>query len=259
MTLLVAALWSVGYAAVRQGVVEITNAARPGAMSDAINLAACDVLAASIVVFALVRVHARNESLRATLGIRSIAPLHLALSIAAGAGLRPLFSTVEQLVLRRFPFTQVEQDALKDAAKLFELPTLSKRVALVVYACVVLPLVVEVFFRGALFGLLARSVPRQTVIVATSAFFACWSLDWRGLPTALVLGLALARLRDRSGTLVAPVVAHLAYEAVEGVPLLRGLDPNADITYPTRWIAGGAVIAALALVGMQAGTPKGEE
>jgi hypothetical protein len=40
--------------------------------------------------------------------------------------------------------------------------------------------------------------------------------------------------------------------------VLRGLDPNADVTYPTRWIAGGAVIAVLALVGMQAGSPKGE-
>jgi membrane protease YdiL (CAAX protease family) len=258
MTLLVAALWSVAYTAVRMGIVVLTNSARPGAVNDAINLAACDVLATSIVIFALVRVHARDESLRATLGMRSIAPLHLVLSIAAGAGLRPLFSTLEQMVLRRFPYTQAEQDSIKDAAKLFEVPTQTTRIALVVYACIVLPLVLEVFFRGALFGRLSRVAPRQTVIVATAAFFACSALEWRGLPTAFVLGLALARLRDRSGTLLAPVVAHLAYSAVEGVPVLRGLDPNADVTYPTRWIAGGAVIAVLALVGMQAGSPKGE-
>ncbi len=258
MSLLVAALWSIAFTGVCAITVVVTNTVRPGAAADAVNLAACYLLATSLVIFAIVRIHAREESLRATLGFRGIAPLHLLLSVAAGAGLRPLLSTLEDLILRRYPYTDVEQEGMKDAAKLFEVPTQASRIALVVYGCVVLPVVLEVFFRGALFGRLSRVVPRQTAIVATSAFFACWQLDWRALPTAFVLGLALARLRDRSGTVLAPLVGHLSYAAVIGVPLLRGLDPNADVTYPRRWIVGGAVIAVLALVGMQAGSGRVE-
>jgi membrane protease YdiL (CAAX protease family) len=90
-------------------------------------------------------------------------------------------------------------------------------------------------------------------MVASSVFFAASQFDWRTIPTTLVLGLALARLRDRTGSVLGAMAAHLAFWSVAGIPILRGADPAADVTYSPRWIAGGAVIALLALVAVGAG------
>jgi len=117
----------------------------------------------------------------------------------------------------------------------------------------VIPLARELFFRGILFGELRRTIGARSAMLATAIFFACCSPGWRAMPTTFILGLALARVRDRTGTVVAAIVAHLAYWAVEALPVIRGADPLADVTYSTRWIVGGAVIAVLALVAIGAG------
>ena len=134
---------------------------------------------------------------------------------------------------------------------------------------VVIPLAREVFFRGILFGELRR--PRDArgagdgagstviAVVGSALLFAVFSLDWRSMPTALVLGLSLGWLRARTGSLVAPVVAHLAFWAVEGIPILRGADPAADVTYPLRWIVGGAVVTLLALAALLPARAAGAE
>jgi len=256
LTPLTAALWSVGLWLVENVCVQVTEAARPGALSDIVNLGACQALATSLVVFAMVRVHARETSLRVTLGVVPLAPLHFLLSIAAGAGLYPLLSTVDDWVLERWPqHPPGEAPSLDDTlmAKLLDVHTMGARVALVVAAFVVMPLARELFFRGVVFTELRRSGRLWVAMVASSVFFAASQFDWRSMPSALVLGLALARLRDRTGSVLGAVAAHLAFWSVAGIPILRGADPAADVTYSPRWIAGGAVIAVLALVAVGAG------
>ena len=249
-TLWVTALWLLEHIC-----FEVTEAARPGAITDIVNVAACVVLATSVIVFAMLRVHAPNASMRAMFGIRAIAPLRLVLSVAVGAGLCPALSTVDDIVARRWPYEDPEA-----LASLQKLLASSTRVGLVLGVFVVIPLAREVFFRGVLFGELRRSGGVRgtgegsvaVALVGTALLFAVFSLDWRAMPTALALGLSLGWLRARTGSLVAPVVAHLAFWSVQGIPILHGADPAADVTYPTRWIVGGAVIAVLALAALLA-------
>ncbi len=248
MSPLAAALWSVALTMVVVLAVSATESARPGAQDDIISLAACQVLATSLVVFAMVRVHARDASLRATLGVRPIAVLHVPLSVAAGAGLYPLLSTIDDAIMRRFPLD--DPQAVEGLQRVL---SSSSRVGLVLAALVVVPVARELFFRGILYGGLRETTPVRSTIVATAVFYACALLEPQQMPTALLLGLALAWLRERSGTVIAPVLAQLAYGAVEGIPVLRGRDPSADVTYAPRWILGGALIAALALAGIGAG------
>jgi len=242
LTPLVAALWTVALTLVFWIVGGVTEAVRPGAENDIVNVTACQVLATSMVVFAMVRVHARDASLRMTLGVRPIAPLHLVLAIAAGAGLFPLLATVDTLVLKRWPVD--DQAATEGLKKLLEA---TSPLALVVAAYVVMPLAREIFFRGITYGELRKAAGVRTALLGTAAFYACASLEWQEMPTAFALGLALAWLRERTGTVVAAVVAQLAFGAVEAIPILRGRDPQADVAYPARWIVGGAVISVLAL------------
>jgi membrane protease YdiL (CAAX protease family) len=247
MPLVAALLWAVALILVEGLAVQITEAVRPGAQTDIVNLAACQVLGTSLVLFAMARFHASELPLRGVLGARAIAPLRALLSIAAGAGLFPLMSTIDGAVLRRWP---IQDDSAAESVQ--KLLASSSRTGLVIAALVVVPIARELFFRGVLYGGVRATVNARAAIVATSVLYACSFLDPQQMPTALAMGLALAWLRERSGTVFAPILAQLAYGAVEGIPILRGQDLEADVVYPVRWIAGGAVIAVLALVGIGA-------
>jgi membrane protease YdiL (CAAX protease family) len=248
LTLLAAALWWIALTMTVLLAVSVTESARPGAQTDIVNLAACELLATSIVVFAMVRWHASDVSLRVTLGMRPLAALRAPLAIAAGAGLAPLMATVQGAILRRWPIG--DPAAVESLDKLY---SSSSRVGFVVAALVIMPIAQEVFFRGILYGGLRSSVGVRAAMVATTLFYACASLEPREMPTAVAVGLAMAWLRERSGTVLAPILAQLAFGAVDGVPILRGRDLSADVTYPTKWIAGGAAIALLALAAVGAG------
>jgi membrane protease YdiL (CAAX protease family) len=250
MTPLAAALWTVALWLLENVCVQVTEAARPGALSDIVNLGACQVLATSLVVFVMVRVHARETSLRVTLGVAPLAPLHALLAIAAGAGLYPLLSTIDDRILKRWPYPADDNTLME---KLLEVPTLSARVALVVAAFLIMPVTRELFFRGIVFTEVRRLRGAAVAMVTSAVFFAASQFDWRTIPTTLVLGLVLARFRDRTGSVFGAIVAHLAFWSVAAVPILRGSDPAADVTYSLRWIVGGAVIALLAVVAVGAG------
>jgi membrane protease YdiL (CAAX protease family) len=248
LSLPAAAFWGIALWLLEHVCFEMTEAARPGAITDIVSLAACVVLATSVVAFAMVRVHAPEASLRATFGIRRVGLLSLLLAAAAGAGLCPVLSTVDDLVARRWPYE--DPDALAGMEKLLSSST---ALALVLGVFVVIPLAREAFFRGVLFEELRRTSSASVTIATTALLFAVFSTDWRSMPTALVLGAALGWIRFRTRSVVAPAVAHLAFWSVVGVPILRGADPAADIVYPARWIAAGAGIAVLALAAVGAG------
>jgi membrane protease YdiL (CAAX protease family) len=246
-----AALWTLALWLVEHVCFEMTEAARPGAITDIINVSGCVVLATSIVVFAILRVHGPDESLRAALGLRSLGPLRLALCAAAGVGLGPALASLDDLVARRWPYDDPE--VLENMQKLLGSST---RIALVVAVFVVIPLAREVFFRGILYGELRKGVSTFTAVAATSLLFTVFSLDWRSMPSALVLSLCLGWLRACGGSVIASVVAHLAFWSVQGVPILRGADPSAGVMYPVKWSAGGLALALLALVAAGFGKTK---
>ena len=152
---------------------------------------------------------------------------------------------------KRWPYNDPE--ALANLEKLLGSSTHLK---LVLGVFVVIPLAREVFFRGVLFGALRRGSSAAVTVAATSLLFAVFSLDWRSMPSALVLGLSLGWLRARSGSLVAPIVAHVAFWSVQGIPIVRGMDPTADVTYPAKWIAGGLGLALVSLAGVGLGSRK---
>jgi membrane protease YdiL (CAAX protease family) len=249
-----AGLWATALWLLEHLCFEITESVRPGAITDIVSVSACVVLATSIIAFAMLRVHAPNDSVRATLGVRVVRPLRLLLSAVAGACLCPALSTLDDLVAKRWPYD--DPAALESMQKLL---ASSSHLGLVFCVFVIIPLSREIFFRGLLFGQLdppgplaaagdSSSSGAAMAFLTTTLFFTVFSLDWRSMPSALVLGVALGWLRLRTGSLVAPVVAHLAFWSVQGIPILRGADPAADVTYPVRWMAAAAAVALVALV-----------
>ena len=163
-------------------------------------------------------------------------------------------STLDARIAARWPYGG---DEVELTEKLLSVPTMRSRIALVVVSCLIFPIARELYFRGVLFGELRRTTSTRVATLTTAVFFASYPGDLREIPSRLVLGIALAILRIRTGTVVAAIVGHVAFWSIEGIFILRGHDPAVDIAYPARWIVGGAAIAVLALVGVGAGRKEG--
>jgi membrane protease YdiL (CAAX protease family) len=242
MTAVAAAMWTMALALLGPSFGALTDAIRPGAFADIVNATACRVLATSIVVLAVASLHAPRGSLRAISGLASPAPLQLMLAIVAGLSIAPLLSSVDDLVTSRLPYDDPE--TLEAAQALIER---SSRLGLALSVFVVLPITQELFFRGALFGLLRSSMREAAVVLATAVLFASSSLDLRAIPQLLLLGLALGWLRLQGASVLVAVAARLAVGAAPFVQIVRGTDPWSEIAYPRSWVIAGALIALAAL------------
>jgi membrane protease YdiL (CAAX protease family) len=241
-----ALFWTIVLLTVEHLCVELTEAARGAPLTDIVSLSACRVLATSIVLFAIVRTHAREVPLRRALGVAPLALHHAALSAAAGAGLAPVLSALDDRILARFPYNDPEM-----LASVEKLVSSASSIVLVVGMFLVIPVASEVFYRGLLFGGLRGAGNTRQAVLVTALLYALSSLDLRVLPSALLLGIALGWLRARSGSVFSPIVAVLAFHGVDTVTILRGGDPLGDVSYLVKWIVVGAVLALLSLVAMR--------
>jgi membrane protease YdiL (CAAX protease family) len=245
MSFLGAAGWTIALSLSREILVQVTEKVRPGAESDIINLTACLVLACSTVLFVMLRVYARATRMRDAFGLRAVTPVHVVLGATAGAAMYPLFATVDGIIEKRFPLSADEAAA---QARLLAVTTTGSRVLLVVTLGVVVPIALELFFRGMLAGRLLRGRAPSIVVIVTAIYFAASSTDPRGFATTLALGLTLGWLRTQSGSVLPAIAAQLAYGAVPLVPVLAGRDPAEDVRYPPKWIAIATGIAVLAMI-----------
>jgi membrane protease YdiL (CAAX protease family) len=73
------------------------------------------------------------------------------------------------------------------------------------------PVYEEVIFRGLLYPALRRRLPRGSSVVLCAACFALVHFSPAQMPALFVLGLALAWLYERTGTLAAPIAFHAAF------------------------------------------------
>ncbi|HXX66591.1 MAG TPA: CPBP family intramembrane glutamic endopeptidase [Polyangiaceae bacterium] len=250
MSPLTAVMWTIGLSLFEQTCIGTTDALRPGGLTDVVNITACEVLATSIVVWLILRVHAAHSSVREALSVKAIGFADFFTSVVAGAGLRPLLSTLDDLVLRKWPYDAVELESMG------KLVARSSRTELVLGIFVIIPVVRELFFRGVLFERLRRSLSPAITAGLTAVLYACSSLDLRAMPSALILGTGLSVLRGATGSVLASIVAHAAFWAVDGIPILGGRDPSADVIYPPKWIVAGAAVALVAL--LASGRNRGE-
>jgi membrane protease YdiL (CAAX protease family) len=87
-------------------------------------------------------------------------------------------------------------------------------VLLALGATLLAPLGEELFFRGALFDALARVHGARIALLGSTAAFALFHPHPAHLPAALVAGLALGWLRQRTGRLGPCVLAHALHNAL---------------------------------------------
>jgi membrane protease YdiL (CAAX protease family) len=97
-----------------------------------------------------------------------------------------------------------------------ESPTAWVMAGAAVQAVVLAPLMEELVYRGILQPTLVKGIGAGRALVLASAVFALahGSLEPQGLPALFVLGLALGYASYRTRSLVAPIVAHAAFNGV---------------------------------------------
>jgi membrane protease YdiL (CAAX protease family) len=244
MSFLAAAGLTIGARLVLDLLRELAEAARPGAVGDIVTYGGAFAVAHLVFVFLVLRVYAPESSLREVLGLRRTSPALYVLAPLAGAAMYPPLARLDALVGHRFPTTPEEQEL---ADKLVDTSTHSSRIGLFIVLVLVVPIVAELFFRGALFGRLRRERTEGVAVFAASAYFVLESFDPRSMASLLVLGAVLTFVRARAGSTIPAILVHVAFFAVPLLPVLRGGPLVDDGTWSRAWVAGGAIVAALAL------------
>lgn len=247
LTFVLAAIWTLIVAVLVPVMISIADAAHPGAFVDVVTVAMCKVIAYSVVLFAILRLHEPESSIRHVLALRRAPAIVVVLAAVVGAGLSPAAMWLDGLLSKRFPASPVELEAL---ARIFDTPTLGKKVALLAAVVVVMPVFDELFFRGALFTPLKRGRRAESVILATAAYDTLLGgAQPREIASILVTALTIAWIRAVSGSVIPSIAARVVFFGVQVVPLVL---LNCELTLSPWMTALGVGLAALSLAGIAA-------
>ncbi|EFO81782.1 Abortive infection protein [Oscillochloris trichoides DG-6] len=142
----------------------------------------------------------------AALGVRTTAwyyyamvPLLFVIGVSAVAALNMLIMQI----IGAFENPQVE--AISGGAAM----SLGEFGAGLLLIAVLVPLVEELFFRGMLYPLLRQHLPMLVAVILNAAIFSAIHLIPVLLPSLFVVGLILAFLRERSGSIWPGVLYHM--------------------------------------------------
>lgn len=145
---------------------------------------------------------------------------HLVTGIGGGLAAMMLSALIQQ-ALRQFG---VQQTQLLDFTWIRDLPPTQFGLIWIAGA-VIAPLVEELFFRGLLFGAYLRTRGPLLAYALSATIFASLHLNPPAFPPIVLLGLVLAALYHRTGSLTPAVLAHAFNNGVAFL-VLRYADPS---------------------------------
>ena len=249
MSFLAAAGWTLVVVLLYTFALSIAEELRAGAIKDVITRTTCGALAYSVTLFVILRVHEPEGSIREVLAFRWPPILTLPLAIVVGAGLAAPASWLDERLLSRFPYSPEEQEALETVYGAATYDTSVKRFGLVITMVVLMPILDELFFRGALFTPLRKGRRLEPVVIATAAYETLVSSPHaREMISFFALALALSWMRGLSGSILPSILARMAFHAPRFVPLAlaRELPPLSKGMLASS--LGAALVSFAALV-----------
>jgi uncharacterized protein len=246
LSFLAAAFWTLLVAVLLSVMVATILAARPGTFVDVVTFATCKLLAYSVVLFVILRVHEPESSIRHVLALRRPPAALVFLGALVGCGLSPISMWLDAIFAKRFPSSQADLEVYE---RIFDAPTPGKKLALVLTLVIVMPICDELFFRGALFTPLKRGRRAETVILATAAYDTLLlGGNAREIASILVAALAVSWMRAVSGSVFPSMAARVTFFGVQVVPVVLSREPKVTGTVALV----GAAVAALSLAGFAA-------
>ncbi|NQT86898.1 CPBP family intramembrane metalloprotease [bacterium] len=183
----------------------------PGDMPDvSMNMAVANLLAIATCVFVFLLFRASMPAPAAALGLREPKPFRsAAIGIAGYVMLFPLLIVAEMATRIYGPLIGVlpERQTVLTATQDAPLPYV---IAFVIGGVVIAAFTEEVLYRGMLYGTLRRYLGPMKSIVISAALFAAMHQMASGFLALFLIGFLMAYLYERTGSLVAPMVAHAA-------------------------------------------------
>jgi hypothetical protein len=118
--------------------------------------------------------------------------------------------------------TDYTQDDLdKPARELADKANGAGVVVLIVLVAVAAPIVEEIFYRGLLLRTLERMMPTAAAVIVSAAVFAASHFQLLQFPALFVFGVVAAILVVRTGRLGPAIWAHLGFNLIAAIFLLR--------------------------------------
>lgn len=122
------------------------------------------------------------------------------LGLASNYGLLMLLYLVVLLVSGRH-LTSPDGEAIRSLGRFYQ-------VIAITATCIFAPICEELFFRGALYSAMRKSLSRNRALILNALVFALLHLKWQGLPSLFALGLIFAYLYEETGSVYPGMIAH---------------------------------------------------
>jgi membrane protease YdiL (CAAX protease family) len=235
--------WTFGVVLVLLAGLELTEALRPGARTDIMNLAVWEALVYGGASFGILWFHLADHDAREGFGLRVTHPGLLALGLLLGLSAQGPAQALESLVQHFFP---PSEQALAERAALLWVDGPLRAVLLVLGAACIVPLAEELFFRGALYGALRRSYGAFWAATVSSLCFVLSHLSMTSWPALLFMAALLAHLRVVSGSLLPCIALHVGFNAVAVASVFWGTASRAEpLQVPPLVVAGSLLMTGL--------------
>lgn len=209
--------WTFGLSGLTALIAVVATSLRPGGDLDVGTELLATAAATLSLLLAISRVHAPNVDLAELVGLRRVPVVLVVLALVAGAGLVFPLAHLDARAADRFPLDEELRQYLAT-------DTLRQRVLLSLFALFG-PLLVELFYRGALFGVLERDKPRGVVVFVVTAL-AVFPPSGHALFSALAVAAIASHLRGASGSVWPSLALRFGASAVGVAALLTRHDED---------------------------------
>lgn len=139
--------------------------------------------------------------------------LNIRYGIAAYVGLIPIFLGVTVLTSVLFKVLNIPVEPQEVVRILKE----EKGVPLLIYMCVFTsflgPFMEEIFFRGFVYGVLKKKIGILGGVLTSALFFACIHANMASFMPILSLGILLAYIYEKTGSLVSSITVHVIHNS----------------------------------------------
>lgn len=227
--------WTFGVSGLTAAVVMLGAALRPGGGFDVGTLTLAVAAATLAIVLAMARVHAPEDSVTEMLGLRKVPVILPVLAFVAGVSLVFGISEIDAAIANKVP--------IDEETKAFLASDTQKQRIMLVLLTLVIPISQELFYRGAVFGLLERDKPRSMVVFVTTVL-AVFPPSAHELVSGFLLAALASHLRGLSRSLWPALALRLGFAAVL---VWATLTHHEDLKIPrlTQGLAAGATLICL--------------
>ena len=250
MSFVAAAIWSVSAIAALDFFLVLAASASGSSELDLVSRVLCEAAAFVSTLLLLTLVHERERPLKDVLALRRTPVALLLVAALFGVALQGPVNLIAGAIYNRYPLPQEQIELLR---QLFDVRALHRKVAIVVAAGVVGPVVEELLFRGGIFRGLRRQHGAARTVIGIALFFALAHREPRNLLPDFMGGLAMGYARLTSGSLWPGIMLHAAFNTTSVIfALVAGPEANV-LTRAENLVAVVASVALLAAFARIAG------